>query len=111
MTQAMPAFFRRNSTSSSMAPNCEKTRPLAFGSLLIIFRISSKRASIFVLLWKSDGFTFCMMFLFPSFWTEATPEAAVAEALQHLLPFGLSFGGVSQIASVAFFATDRVSFG
>mmetsp|Transcript_18311 Transcript_18311/g.40217 ORF Transcript_18311/g.40217 Transcript_18311/m.40217 type:complete len:342 (-) Transcript_18311:232-1257(-) len=63
-THAMPARFSRNSTSSSMAPNCEKTMHLAWLSLASIFRISSISASILVLLWNSAVLTFCMMFRF-----------------------------------------------
>mmetsp|Transcript_80657 Transcript_80657/g.214126 ORF Transcript_80657/g.214126 Transcript_80657/m.214126 type:complete len:269 (-) Transcript_80657:372-1178(-) len=97
-TQEMPALFSRNSTSSSMAPNCEKTRPLAPGSLAIIFRTSSTRASILVLLRKSWGFTFCMMFLFPSF--------IVVPSILPLPPLR----GPSQIASAALPRSERVSF-
>mmetsp|Transcript_64155 Transcript_64155/g.167912 ORF Transcript_64155/g.167912 Transcript_64155/m.167912 type:complete len:377 (-) Transcript_64155:724-1854(-) len=64
-THAMPARFSRNSTSSSMPPNCEKTMALALASLASIFLSSSMSASILVLLWNSAALTFCMMFFFP----------------------------------------------
>mmetsp|Transcript_81526 Transcript_81526/g.253110 ORF Transcript_81526/g.253110 Transcript_81526/m.253110 type:complete len:204 (+) Transcript_81526:138-749(+) len=91
--QEMPALLRRNSTSSSMAPNWEKTRPLALLSDAIIFLTSSTSASILVLLLKSAGLTFCMMFLFPIFtgMPLAVPAAAAEAPLQPFL-------GPSQIA-------------
>mmetsp|Transcript_5523 Transcript_5523/g.15323 ORF Transcript_5523/g.15323 Transcript_5523/m.15323 type:complete len:245 (+) Transcript_5523:327-1061(+) len=116
----MPALFRRNSTSSSIAPNCEKIKPLALGSLSIIFWTSSQSASIFVLLLKSDGLTFCMMFLLPSFGTAASECPAAAgnaravgsggcgSARRLAAPAGC-FGGVSQMACLALLASERVS--
>mmetsp|Transcript_63580 Transcript_63580/g.151664 ORF Transcript_63580/g.151664 Transcript_63580/m.151664 type:complete len:319 (-) Transcript_63580:2746-3702(-) len=64
-TQEIPAFFKRNSTSSNMMPNCEKTIALEVLSPLIIFCTSSSKASTLVLLWNSDALTFCMMCFLP----------------------------------------------
>mmetsp|Transcript_126482 Transcript_126482/g.247959 ORF Transcript_126482/g.247959 Transcript_126482/m.247959 type:complete len:210 (-) Transcript_126482:1016-1645(-) len=72
-TQEMPALFSLNSTSSSMAPNCEKTMHLFVASPCIIFWISSTKASIFVLLWNSEALMRCKIVLLPM------PAAAAAD--------------------------------
>mmetsp|Transcript_75797 Transcript_75797/g.195306 ORF Transcript_75797/g.195306 Transcript_75797/m.195306 type:complete len:235 (-) Transcript_75797:2675-3379(-) len=96
-THARPARFRRNSMSSNMAPNCEKTMALAVGSLCSIRLISSMSASILVLLWKSATLIFCRMFLFPIF---GSLEDVVALEVVAALSGSASIGG-------AFFPTRR----